>query len=1184
MFLMRSCVSRFRWGLMLCGWMLLLAPLRGEDQEAKAREDWMAGYVKLEEGGRAEEGGDVAQALALYREALQTFEAVRRQYPGWNPSLLGYRITYCTQRIRRIESQVKQQSPEMSQPELAKMVSEQVDKIRTLTDENQAMKARLSTTAAALERARVESARTVSAAEDIKDVMAERARLKEENAALLQQVEQLTGSVSELRQKSGIEQVAKQLQQDLERTRSREQQLEQAFDTYRRAYENVKEKLRQTTVEQEQWQRQNRDLNDRTEAAVATAAEARRRTTELETRTVALEQQRADDAANLAQKQTEVEQVRRDLGTARTELTDLRRLRDQAAQESGERQHLVEQAQRLAVGKTAAETRVAALGTELQVAKDRVVVLEQREQERGATTETRVAALGTELQVAKDRVAVLEQREQEREAALRAQSAAMTRECDGLRTQTETLGGERDRARADLAAALARQADLERRLQAQPRPSAETPAPAVALPRAAAVPEIDPGAQRLLTPAVEAAALRREMEVLRADLARWKERAEQLPAVQIQVGALRQDAATLRTDLAQEKRRAETLSVVEEQAAALRREMEVLRTDLAQEKRRAETLPVVEEQAATLQRAVEVLRTDLAQEKRRAETLPAVEEQAAALRREMEVLRADLAQEKRRAETLPDLEEKAATLLRERVDAERQLATARGMIETQQTLLQAQGEKLTSAGSVGRLLEDKEKALAAAVAEVETLRQDLVRERTALAAQRDDRRESQARVQQLTAKAADLETQNVALVAQMRDRGRADADSGRLRQDTQEQLRQARELLTAAEGERTQLRQKTDDQLALLRQQEKSLRDLEQQRRELGDRTELLTREVASLKTAGEAQTAAFARETASMKAKTEVVDGLAASLSDADALTQGLKRQVAVLQQDKAAVETRFLEARRETQEREQEIARYRSAVAQGTTAKEKALTQQLKEASARVEAETEKRRALEVVLASLPAPVTASPSLATGSTVTPVDPERDRRAREQTTLVRGYLRQAVAAEKDGKVEAARWNYLRVLEHDGESKLAAQRLGLIAADHGSDEDAERYLKRAFKLDPDDLQTIVPLGFALLRRQEPDLAVSMLSRAVALEPTNAVAHRCLGLACSSLGWYDAAEVQFRRAHELNSKDAENAFNLAVLLSSRQPPRQEEARQWYERALALGSARDPGLDRLFGVGK
>ena len=1122
MFLMRSCVSRFRWGLMLCGWMLLLAPLRGEDQEAKAREDWMAGYVKLEEGGRAEEGGDVAQALALYREALQTFEAVRRQYPGWNPSLLGYRITYCTQRIRRIESQVKQQSPEMSQPELAKMVSEQVDKIRTLTDENQAMKARLSTTAAALERARVESARTVSAAEDIKDVMAERARLKEENAALLQQVEQLTGSVSELRQKSGIEQVAKQLQQDLERTRSREQQLEQAFDTYRRAYENVKEKLRQTTVEQEQWQRQNRDLNDRTEAAVATAAEARRRTTELETRTVALEQQRADDAANLAQKQTEVEQVRRDLGTARTELTDLRRLRDQAAQESGERQHLVEQAQRLAVGKTAAETRVAALGTELQVAKDRVVVLEQREQERGATTETRVAALGTELQVAKDRVAVLEQREQEREAALRAQSAAMTRECDGLRTQTETLGGERDRARADLAAALARQADLERRLQAQPRPSAETPAPAVALPRAAAVPEIDPGAQRLLTPAVEAAALRREMEVLRADLARWKERAEQLPAVQIQVGALRQDAATLRTDLAQEKRRAETLSVVEEQAAALRREMEVLR--------------------------------------------------------------ADLAQEKRRAETLPDLEEKAATLLRERVDAERQLATARGMIETQQTLLQAQGEKLTSAGSVGRLLEDKEKALAAAVAEVETLRQDLVRERTALAAQRDDRRESQARVQQLTAKAADLETQNVALVAQMRDRGRADADSGRLRQDTQEQLRQARELLTAAEGERTQLRQKTDDQLALLRQQEKSLRDLEQQRRELGDRTELLTREVASLKTAGEAQTAAFARETASMKAKTEVVDGLAASLSDADALTQGLKRQVAVLQQDKAAVETRFLEARRETQEREQEIARYRSAVAQGTTAKEKALTQQLKEASARVEAETEKRRALEVVLASLPAPVTASPSLATGSTVTPVDPERDRRAREQTTLVRGYLRQAVAAEKDGKVEAARWNYLRVLEHDGESKLAAQRLGLIAADHGSDEDAERYLKRAFKLDPDDLQTIVPLGFALLRRQEPDLAVSMLSRAVALEPTNAVAHRCLGLACSSLGWYDAAEVQFRRAHELNSKDAENAFNLAVLLSSRQPPRQEEARQWYERALALGSARDPGLDRLFGVGK
>jgi Flp pilus assembly protein TadD len=94
----------------------------------------------------------------------------------------------------------------------------------------------------------------------------------------------------------------------------------------------------------------------------------------------------------------------------------------------------------------------------------------------------------------------------------------------------------------------------------------------------------------------------------------------------------------------------------------------------------------------------------------------------------------------------------------------------------------------------------------------------------------------------------------------------------------------------------------------------------------------------------------------------------------------------------------------------------------------------------------------------------------------------------------------------------------------------------------------------------------------------------MLSRAVALDPTNAVTHRCLGIACSSLGWYDAAEVQFRRAYELNDKDGETVFNLAVLLSTRQPPRLEDARAFYEKALALGVAHDPGLDRLFGVAR
>ncbi len=905
----------------------------GDAQDNQARQEWMAGYVKLEEGGRAEEEGNAALALSLYRDALQTFEDVRRKYPDWNPSLLGYRITYCTQRIRRLESRVKQQSTDMSREDLARTVAEQVDRIRQLTDENQALRTRLATTAESLERARLEAARTVSAAEDIKDVMAERSRLREEAAALRQQVEQLTAEVGALRQKGGLEEAARQLREDLARTRARETQLEEAFDTYRRAYENVKEKLRLVTAEQEQWSRQNRELTQRAETAAAEAAEARRLQTEAEARATALEQRQTETAAALAARQTEAETLRRDLDQARAELAELRQTRDQAAQAAAERQQLADQTRLLAAARAAAEERAAALEQQLRTALER----------------------------------------------------------DASTRQTREDAGE---------------------------------------------------------------------------------------------------------------------------AAALLRE---------------------------------------------------------------------LAQGEEPVPPSAGLNDLAEAVRRNRADLQRRLAAAEAALEARAAELRDQAEKLAAAAAVELQLEDRSRALAAARAEAETLRRDLVRERTALAEAQEQALRSAATLQQAAARSAELEKQNADLTARLRELERTREEASRSGQAAGEQVRQLRDLLAAAEGERARLSQKSEEQLALLKQQEKNLRDLEQQRRDLAQRAEQLQQEVDRLKAQGAEQAAAFARDAAMMKAKAEVVDGLTASLADADRQVEELRRRLAALEQEKTSLETRCLEAAREVREREQEAARYQGALSQNASGRETALLQQIREISARLEAETAKRRALEASLASLPAPpAAAAVAAAPQPAPPPADAERDRREREQAALVRGYLRQAVAAEKDGKVEAARWNYERVLQHDGENKLATQRLGLLAAQQGDDETSVRYLKQAFRLDPDDLQTILPLGFALLRRQEADLAVSMLSRAVALEPANATAHRCLGLACSSLGWYDAAEVQFRRAHELNAKDSENAFNLAVLLATRQPPRLDEARQWYNRARELGAAPDPGLDRLFGV--
>jgi len=195
---------------------------------------------------------------------------------------------------------------------------------------------------------------------------------------------------------------------------------------------------------------------------------------------------------------------------------------------------------------------------------------------------------------------------------------------------------------------------------------------------------------------------------------------------------------------------------------------------------------------------------------------------------------------------------------------------------------------------------------------------------------------------------------------------------------------------------------------------------------------------------------------------------------------------------------------------------------------------------------------------------------------------PTPEDNSRERDILVRGLLEKALKAEKANSPEAATWNYQKVLEHDPENVIALQRLGVMAVEHGDDKAAARYLGKSFYRDPDDISTLLTLGFALIRAKQPDMAISMLARAAALNPANPVVHRHLGVACSSLGWKDAAEVQFRRALQLNASDRETAFNLAVLLATKESPDMEEARKWYATARRLGAEADRGLDKFFGL--
>ena len=190
-----------------------------------------------------------------------------------------------------------------------------------------------------------------------------------------------------------------------------------------------------------------------------------------------------------------------------------------------------------------------------------------------------------------------------------------------------------------------------------------------------------------------------------------------------------------------------------------------------------------------------------------------------------------------------------------------------------------------------------------------------------------------------------------------------------------------------------------------------------------------------------------------------------------------------------------------------------------------------------------------------------------------------RIRQEREREGIVKGFLRQGTEAERQGKTEAARWNYQKTLELDPENPLALKRLGLLAVSAGDDQTAVKYLKQAFLFSPDDLDTLMNLGYCQARLGEAYWAVSTLGRAVALNRKNVDVRRSYGTVLMTLGWTQAAEKELMAATELKPEDGETAFNLAVLLASSQPPRLDEARKWYLDALKNGAQNDPGLDQV-----
>jgi Flp pilus assembly protein TadD len=182
-------------------------------------------------------------------------------------------------------------------------------------------------------------------------------------------------------------------------------------------------------------------------------------------------------------------------------------------------------------------------------------------------------------------------------------------------------------------------------------------------------------------------------------------------------------------------------------------------------------------------------------------------------------------------------------------------------------------------------------------------------------------------------------------------------------------------------------------------------------------------------------------------------------------------------------------------------------------------------------------------------------------------------------TPEARDAIEKGLTQFRDNKFDEAEKTFQKVTEMVPNHPMGWINLGSVQYRLGKLDDAEKSLRKAVHLDPEVAQSWLTLGIVSYNKNEPEAALAALSQAVYLDSGNARAHMYLGVLMRKRGWLDAAEDELRKAVELDSTYAEAQFNLAMIYIERSPPALELARRHYYRALALGAAADPDLEKL-----
>jgi Tfp pilus assembly protein PilF len=162
---------------------------------------------------------------------------------------------------------------------------------------------------------------------------------------------------------------------------------------------------------------------------------------------------------------------------------------------------------------------------------------------------------------------------------------------------------------------------------------------------------------------------------------------------------------------------------------------------------------------------------------------------------------------------------------------------------------------------------------------------------------------------------------------------------------------------------------------------------------------------------------------------------------------------------------------------------------------------------------------------------------------------------------------------------EKAEELYLQVLREDEKNVGALSDLAFIQIMLGRLDAAEKHLKAALEIAPDDSYTLLILGRLRMKQKSYDDALQALSRAAQGDPQNAEIQNDLGVVLIQKGQRGAAEAAFRKAVLLQPGYGDPHKNLAIFYLTQQPPLVELARWHYQKALAARLPNDAEIEKL-----